>query len=227
MNSLSNTPRVAPSALDLKEIFAAERTGAPFLLWRNQDAAQQLLALQPDRWRVTIGRDPEADVSLSWDREVSRQHALLERVGNSWTLVDDGLSRNGSFVNGARVLGRRSLAERDRLCVGVTELTYRQPSPIESDSTLTAADAMLSVRLTPMQRKVLIALCRPVHDTQSPTPATNRQIAEEVFLTVDAVKAHLRILFGRYGIGDLPQNEKRARLVASALVSGDLTSRDF
>ena len=63
--------------------------------------------------------------------------------------------------------------------------------------------------------------------TASATPATNRQIAEEVFLTVDAVKAHLRVLFERYGLSQLPQNEKRTRLVASVLDSAVLVPRDF
>jgi hypothetical protein len=48
-----------------------------------------------------------------------------------------------------------------------------------------------------------------------------------VFLSVDAVKAHLRVLFDRFGLGELPQNEKRARLVASVLVSGLLSPREF
>ena len=51
--------------------------------------------------------------------------------------------------------------------------------------------------------------------------------AEEVFLTVDAVKAHLRVLFERYGLSQLPQNEKRARLVAIVLDAGALAPRDF
>ena len=66
-----------------------------------------------------------------------------------------------------------------------------------------------------------------MHESDSATAATNRQIAEEVFLTVDAVKAHLRVLFDRYGLSELPQNEKRARLVASVLVAGVLVPRDF
>jgi hypothetical protein len=48
-----------------------------------------------------------------------------------------------------------------------------------------------------------------------------------VYLTVDAVKAHLRVLFERYGLSQLPQNEKRARLVAAVLESGALAPRDF
>jgi hypothetical protein len=78
-----------------------------------------------------------------------------------------------------------------------------------------------------MQRKVLIALCRPIVDASSSTPATNPQIAAEVFLSVDAVKAHLRILFDRFDLGALPQNEKRSRLVSTVLSNGVLAPHDF
>lgn len=185
------------------------------------------MLLEPDRWRVTVGRASESDISLPWDSEVSRTHALLERVGREWTLVDDGLSRNGSFVNGSRVASRQRLAELDRLCFGATEMVYRAASRGDSVQTLPAIESLRPVSLSPMQRRVLIALCRPVHDSASATPATNRQIAAEVFLSVDAVKAHLRVLFERFGLSKLPQNEKRARLVASVLVSGVLSPREF
>jgi hypothetical protein len=52
------------------------------------------------------------------------------------------------------------------------------------------------------------------------TPATNRQIAAEAHLSVDAVEAHLRLLFDRTGLGGLPQNERRARLAARVLADG-------
>jgi len=83
------------------------------------------------------------------------------------------------------------------------------------------------VPLTERKRKVLVALCRPVADSRSATPATNPQIAEEVFLSVDAVKSILRELFDQFGLGDLPQNEKRSRLVSIVLDSGVLAARDF
>ena len=67
---------------------------------------------------------------------------------------------------------------------------------------------------------MLIALCRPVNESAFATPATNQEIAEEIFLSVDAVKAQLRVLFDRFGLEDLPQNQKRARLAASTLVGG-------
>ena len=61
------------------------------------------------------------------------------------------------------------------------------------------------------QRKVLIALCRPLKDSAYASPATNKEIADEVHLSVDAVKSHLRIIFERFGVDELPQNQKRSR----------------
>ena len=39
---------------------------------------------------------------MSWDGEVSRLPAQLEGVGTDRILIDDGLSRNGTYVNGER-----------------------------------------------------------------------------------------------------------------------------
>lgn len=217
---------VRQTPVELKEIIAAERTANPFLIWRTEDGQQRLLVLGSDRWRVTIGRDPGADIPLTWDREVSRAHALLERVGQRWTLVDDGLSRHGSYVNGAQVPGRRQLSDRDHLCFGTTEVTYREAGA-GADATASIAVSVQPLTLSPMQRKIAIALCRPVRESESAMPATNRRIADEVFLSVDAVKAHLRVLFVRCDLNDLPQNEKRARLAATILASGALSPRDF
>jgi FHA domain len=219
-------PRFQQSPAELQEVIAAERTGHPFLVWRTDEGTQRLLLLDQHRWRVMVGRDADADVSLPWDAEVSRSHALLEQIGRGWTLVDDGLSRNGSFANGTRVIGRRRLRDKDRLVFGATTVTYRETSG-GTTQTASAIDSPAAIPLTPMQRKILIALCRPVHASASAIPATNRQIAEEVFLTVDAVKAHLRVLFDRYGLSQLPQNEKRTRLVAAVLDAGGLAPRDF
>jgi DNA-binding CsgD family transcriptional regulator len=218
----------APSPRELKALIEAERTGSPFLHWRDGVGEQHILMLAVERVRVTIGRRDQSDIPLSWDTEVSRAHALLEPVGEEWTVVDDGLSRNGSFVNGSRVHGRHRLHDRDRMCFGNTPVVYREPaSGRGSESTARAPESPSQLHLSEMQRKVLIALCRPLVESSSATPATNPQIAAEVFLSVDAVKAHLRILFERLGLGDLPQNEKRTRLVSVVLNQGLLAPRDF
>lgn len=218
---------VADTPVEVKAMLTAERAGTPFLVWRGADGRLLIRHFEPDQWRMTIGRAGDADLSLGDDSQVSWTHAILERVGEQWTLVDDGMSRNGSYVNASRLLGRHRLADGDRLCFGATEMIYRAGAGRDVTATATSTDAQAALTLSPMQRRVLIALCRPVHDSESATPATNREIAAEVFLSVDAVKAHLRVLFERFGLSDLPQNEKRARLVASVLVSGVLSPREF
>jgi hypothetical protein len=220
-------PSVAQIAAELKAVNAAERAGRPFVVGRDGLGEQFLLMLPEEDWRVTVGRQHDSDLSLSWDREVSRAHALLERLGDHWTVVDEGLSRNGTFVNGTRVTGRQRLRNGDRICFGTTVLLFRDPAKDEAESTARVGLPTASAVLTPTQRQVLIALCRPVFSTAFATPATNRQIAAEVCLSVDAVKAHLRLLFDRFGLGELPQNEKRARLAATVLAAGILTPRDF
>jgi hypothetical protein len=226
MGDVHETRLVRPR--HLKALIEAEATGVPFLHWLDADGEQHILMLTEDRPRVTIGRRAHCDVPLSWDQEVSREHALLEPVGEDWTLVDDGLSRNGSFVNGTQIRGRQRLSDRDRLCFGITHVTYRESGRAEgSESTARPPGAAGQIPLTDVQRKLLIALCRPIMESTSTTPATNPQIASEVHLSVDAVKAHMRDLFVRFGLGDLPQNEKRNRLVVTVLASGLLAPHDF
>src|ERR1700712_4981148 len=190
---------------DVQALIAAERGGQPFLTGRLRDGRQVIFVLARDRWRLTVGRKPESDIALGWDVEVSRAHALLELIGAQWTLVDDGLSSNGSYVNGQRVVSRQRLRQGDRLCFGTTQLLFRDPGPPESEATRRDARST-AMPLTPTQHKVLVALCRPLNDATSALPATNKQIADEVFLSVDAVKAQLRLLFERFGLGELAQN---------------------
>jgi FHA domain len=212
----------------LKARLEAEATGIPFLYWLDDDGEQHIVMLPADLTRVTIGRREEKDVPLTWDGEVSREHALLEPIGEKWTLIDDGLSRNGSFVNGSRVVGRQRLTNRDRMCFGNTHVVFCEPSADGgSESTARRPGAPQSIPLTEKERKLLIALCRPIVVSNSTTPATNPQIAAEVYLSVDSVKAQMHDLFARFGLGDLPQNEKRQRLVAIVLGDGLLARHDF
>lgn len=210
---------------ELSEQLAADRSGEPYLLHRDGRGIQRIVVLQGAA--VTVGRQPGLDVVLAWDGEVSRVHARLEAVGGSWTIVDDGLSRNGSFVNGERVVGRRRLEPGDRLRFGRTDAVFRAPlaSPADTVPSLHRAQA---VQLTPGQHQVLVELCRPVLGGEpAAIPASNREVAEALHLSVEAVRTQLKALFQRLDVPDLPQNRKRAELVRRALAAGIVTSRDL
>src|SRR5688572_22143150 len=90
---------------ELKERIEAERRERPFLLYRDSEGTQRIHDLGDAPARLTIGRSTQNAVALPWDREVSRVHASLERIGDEWTFLDDGRSRNGSYVDGERVTG--------------------------------------------------------------------------------------------------------------------------
>lgn len=199
-----------------------------FLLYRDDAGRQHVAALGSAQPRRTIGRSDRNDVALGWDPEVSRLHAELERIGADWVLVDDGLSRNGTYVNGERLAGRRRLRDGDTVLVGSTSISYRANQRSAASSvTAVAGDVVTLLSLTQTQREVLQALCRPYQGgAPYATPATNQQIAAELYLSVDAVKTHLRTLFHKFGVEDLPQNQKRAKLVEFAFLSGLISKRD-
>lgn len=109
------------------ELAEANRRGDPYLVYRDAHERQRVLSL-PDTWdRITIGRGMGADVALTWDPDVSRVHAELARLADDWTVIDDGLSRNGTFVNDRRVEGRRRLLDGDLLRCGETLLLFVSP----------------------------------------------------------------------------------------------------
>jgi LexA DNA binding domain len=84
-----------------------------------------------------------------------------------------------------------------------------------------AADPPTDVLLTDTQARILAALSRPISEGgHSVTPATNEEIADAVFLSVDAVKGHLRTLYRKFGIEELAPGERRARLVELAVAGG-------
>jgi pSer/pThr/pTyr-binding forkhead associated (FHA) protein len=213
---------------ELRARLEAERIGEPFLIYRDDGGEQRIVALRDAPARLTIGRSPDADVCLSWDSGASRLHAQLERLGSHWVVSDDGLSRNGTFIRGERVSGRHRLEDADALQVGNTTIAFRDPASQPSGTTVTGAGLHGFVSVTDAQRRVLISLCRPFKGGgQYAVPAGNQQIADELVLSVAAVKTHLRLLYDKFGIEDLPQREKRLQLVAHTFAAGVVTDRDL
>lgn len=218
------------SPSQLAELRGWERRGEPFLVYRDAAGALRFESLAEAK-RVAIGRGAESDVVLAWDSVISRTHALLELVGGEWTLLDEGLSRNGSFANGERVRGRRRLVDGDVLGFGSTTVLFCAPKAAASDAVVEtdrAADAATLAELTPAQRRVLVALCRPLASRSlGATPASNRDIAAELTLSLDGVRTQMRALFEKLEVPDLPQNRKRAELARRALDSGLVTEHQL
>jgi pSer/pThr/pTyr-binding forkhead associated (FHA) protein len=215
--------RVLPPALrsvtpaELAERLQAERRGTPFALYLDGDGRQRIVELSDGR-PLCIGRLASSDIALPWDTEVSRAHAMLEPVGEEWTLVDDGLSRNGSYVNGQRVRARQRLADGDTITVGRTVIVFAASGSelVPTETTRQSAPPELSAA----QRRVLTALCRPFLEDAYAVPPSNREIADELVVSVETVKSHLHALFELFGVEDMPQNRKRAELVRRAFACG-------
>src|SRR4051812_30819519 len=140
---------------EIRDRLLAERRGAPFLLFRDARGEQVVLELDAGRERVTIGRRDANDVAVPWDAEVSRVHAELSRMGGDWIVCDEGVSHNGTFVNGSRVRGRKRLRGGDVIAVGDTLIAFCAPSDGSTMATAAAHEPAPPVAVTPAQRRVL------------------------------------------------------------------------
>jgi Inner membrane component of T3SS, cytoplasmic domain len=175
---------------------------------------QELVALEGER--MTVGRSDTNDVVLA-DERVSRLHAAFERVADEWLVRDLG-SRNGTFVDGDRVLATRPVRPGQEIRIGETALFLRREGATEVREATVADKA--APALTPREREVLMALCRPAFSGSPFTePASVKDIAKELFVTDAAVKQHLEHMYGKFGLHDESEN-RRVRLANEAIRRG-------
>jgi pSer/pThr/pTyr-binding forkhead associated (FHA) protein len=192
-----------------------------YRLWRVSPQIDVISGVRSSRVeltadRSTIGKAAENEVALPDDATASHLHAVLERFAAGWCVTDLG-SSNGTWVNGERIWASRRLRHGDEIRIGQTRLLFRDP--------LTAAGAPTEAELappglTPRERDVLVALCRPLLARDMFTePAPTRAIAEELVITQAAVKQHLANLYDKFGVG-AGDDHRRARLANEALRRG-------
>src|SRR3954447_5099862 len=199
-------------ATELQARLAAERGALPFVELRDGAGVQHLVPLTDEG--LTIGRTPASGLALTWDAQVSRSHASIEQIDGVWTVLDDGRSTNGTFVNEERVQGRRPLRHLDVLRTGATRVRFHDPANAHDKLTEVAGDAV-APPLTAAQRRVLVALC-----ARNDGPASNEEIAGELHLSTDTVKSHMRALFDAFQLGAAPPYRKRFELVRLAVDAG-------
>lgn len=91
----------------------------------TQGNAAKPVAIRFEGDSVQIGRRAAADLRLPHE-SVSEDHAALRREADGWQLVDTG-SRNGTWVNGVRLLSKasRTVHDGDLVRVGAVWLELR------------------------------------------------------------------------------------------------------
>jgi hypothetical protein len=141
----------------------------------------------------------------------------LIRRGPYVYVVDLGLSRNGTRVNG-RPVARRVLDEGDVLSFGAARgrIGGIPPEEIAADVELRRSPVP---ELTRRELDVLTSLCRPaLSDEAFATPATAHEIATDLVVTEAAVKQHLLRLYQKFRISEGPN--RRTRLANEVVALG-------
>jgi len=211
-----------PTQEELEARRAAERIGSPFLVYRDDGGRQHIFSLAERAHSITLGRRDEADISIPWDPEMSRLHAELELRAGEWTVADDGLSQNGTWVNGLRLTGRRRLTDGDLLRVGRTIFAYCAPEGASSGGpTLVPGEISATPHFSEQQQRVLRALCKPLFaDGEGINPATDEEIADATGIPLEAVVSELDHLGRALGLEDMPTADQRAEIALLAMRTG-------
>lgn len=165
---------------------------------------------------TTIGRGNGVDLRLT-DPSVSLLHAELVRRGPYVYVVDLGLSRNGTRVNG-RPIARRVLIDGDVISFGASRCRIGG-LPREDIAPETELRRATAPELTRREVDVLNSLCRPaLSDEAFVSPATAREIAEDLVVTEAAVKQHLLRLYQKFRVPEGPN--RRTRLANEVVALG-------
>jgi len=105
----------------------------------------------PDR-TIRIGRQPDNDIALTGDLDVSRHHAELRRNPDGSVEIIDLGSHGGTYVNGKRITSK-VLAEQDVISIGraMFRLSHGELRQYADEGTMTIADrlASLGIELPP------------------------------------------------------------------------------
>jgi len=89
------------------------------------DGQFKTVPLQADRY--TVGRSSMAELCFPDDAGLSRQHMVLERDGDDWTVQDLG-SKNGTLVNNTPLRTKLKLKPGDRITAGHLAIVFDDKS---------------------------------------------------------------------------------------------------
>lgn len=158
----------------------------PFLLVEDGRSAARRVELDGESF--VIGRSRDAELHLDVDG-VSRKHARITRVGQALSLVDLG-SKNGTFVNGARI-DVAALHHGDRIQLGPATLRFSLEDEQPAAAASIAPGGVLAARLSPREREVALHVARGL---------TNVEVATALGVTRRTIATHLERIYERLGI---------------------------
>jgi pSer/pThr/pTyr-binding forkhead associated (FHA) protein len=151
---------------------------------------------------VSVGRDRANDLALVHDTKVSRAHAQFQCRENQWFLVDLG-SSNGTTVN-LRAVIQHPLRDGDRIKFGNTTLVYKASD--DQNATEVGGGTKSTARdLSAREREVVTLIAQGL---------TDREIGEQLFISVSTVRSHLDRVADKTGY------RRRAELTRLALELG-------
>lgn len=135
---------------------------------------------------LIVGRSEECDVVLA-GKGLSRRHAVVRAEGGGYAVTDQ--STNGTFVNGERVVGSRTLQPGDIIAFGEEQYRFE----FVEDAAATARDAGATVVEPDMRRPALaeleIAGARRIHRIERPVCAVGRGKHNDVHIGHESVSA--------------------------------------
>ena len=177
-------------------------------------AGASLVALEGIK--AAVGKAQGNDVVITGDSSVSRVHLALDAIGAGWTVTDVG-SRNGTWINGERLLGPQVLRPGDEIRIGRTRIVFRARG-VSSEASMTTP-AVGAPLLTEREQEFLAALCQPVLETNILTePASIADMGAALNVSESAVKKGLGRLYDKFGLHDAER--RRGRLVSEAITRG-------
>jgi sigma-B regulation protein RsbU (phosphoserine phosphatase) len=131
-----------------------------------------------DRPVTTIGRSSLNDLAIA-DKMLSRQHARILRDGNGGLTIEDLGSRNGTFVNGERLVSLQPLKSGDRITVGGVTLK------VESESTTRVRIDEMAAGEDSLNNTILKASAELL---RQPTETDPRLPAEQLAKLIDSLR---------------------------------------
>ncbi|MFN3927184.1 MAG: FHA domain-containing protein [Pseudanabaenaceae cyanobacterium] len=147
----------------------------------------------------TIGRSAQNTITIH-DVYLSRYHAVILLVGNDLLLIDLN-SRNGSFVNGRRIISPTVLKNGDHLRLGSTEMELVIPQCRRSVAREQETVPVLHPVLTPSEEKVFWQVVQGY---------SNKEIGRRLQISPRTVQTHLSSIMAKLTL------ENRSQIVRFA-----------